>query len=233
MSFWRTLAKFAPLAALAIPGVGPGVGMALKGAGVGAALKGAGKFLGSPGGAAATSLAGTLIGAGMQNRGANRATDIASRANEDSLAWLKQQDAMDRAEYEKERARAWAFEEEDRRYGLEDRAHKYKREAEREDRLAPFRNGAERGYQTLSGLLFNPGASLPQARPASGATSRRLSDLVLPTSRTMPVGRSGGVFTSAGGPVSADRYDPSKRPDIYGGWDRRQRDADLAKWVRS
>lgn len=138
-----------------------------------------GKFFGSPGGAELTRLGGDLAGGYLQNRGMNRATDLSANANADTLAWLKAQDARDFAEYEKERTRNWAFEDEDRRYGLEDRAHKYKREGEREGRLAPFRDGAERGYQTLSSLLFNPGQRMSETGPISNAVQRRsLADLM-------------------------------------------------------
>lgn len=137
-----------------------------------------GKFFGSPGGQVASNLAGDLIGATLQTRGANRASDIQDRYNREALEFLRSQDARDYAEYLKERERGWRFEEEDRTRGEEDRQLKLLREREREGRLGPFRQGAERGYQTLSGLLLDPNQRLAQSPPVSGATTRRLSDLM-------------------------------------------------------
>ena len=146
-----------------------------------------GKFFGSPGGAQVTNLAGDLIGASMQQRGQNRAADITSQYNTQALDFLKQQDARDYEQYLKELARTWGIQDEDRRYlaedrgylaedramTKEDRAHKYKREGEREARLQPFRQGAERGYQTLSSLLFNPNQRMVVPPPVSDAVQRR------------------------------------------------------------
>ena len=167
MSFWKTLAKFAPLAAFAIPGVGPAVGGAIAGI----SGKAAGKFFNSPGGAAVTGVAGDLIGAGLQHRSQNKASNLASLYNTQALDYLKEQDARDFAEYLKERDRGW-------RYQDEDRAHMYKREGEREGRLTPFRQGAERGYQTLSSLLFNPQQPLQQSMPVGRTRRASLADLV-------------------------------------------------------
>ena len=189
MSFWKTLAKFAPLAAFAIPGVGPAVGGALAGIGRSGVGKGVGKFFNSPGGAQLTNLAGLLVGSGLESRGANRAADLTARANTDTLAWLKEQDARDRAEYEKEREREWRLTDEDRarKYGYEDidrgrteedRQLKLLREREREGRLAPFRQGAERGYQTLSSLLFNPSQAMGRSVPVGTTGRASLADLM-------------------------------------------------------
>lgn len=144
-----------------------------------------GKFFGSPGGSRLVDAAGNIVSNTIQRRGADRAADIAGRYNTDALHFLKEQDARDYAEYLKERARTWGFEDEDRRYGLEDRTRKEEdrqlkllREREREGRLGPFRQGAERGYQTLSSLLYNTNQPMPYGPPVSGATTRRFSDLM-------------------------------------------------------
>jgi hypothetical protein len=153
-------------------------------AGTGAAVKGGlfstlGKFFGSPGGAQLTDLAGNLVGAGLQSRAANRGMDLQSQYNQQALEFLKQQDARDYAEYLKERERMWGLENEDRTRAEEDRQLRLLREREREGRLTPFRQGAERGYQTLSSLLFNPNQPMAQTAPVSRATTRRsLADLV-------------------------------------------------------
>lgn len=130
-----------------------------------------GKFFGSPGGAQVLDTGGQLLGGVLQARSQGRAADLASQYNQQALDYLKQQDARDFAEYMKERERDW-------RIADEDRAHRYKREGEREGRLAPFRQGAERGYQTLSSLLFNPAQPMAMS-PAVGSVQRRsLADLV-------------------------------------------------------
>ena len=173
MSFWKTVATFAPLAAFAIPGVGPIAGTALM-----AGAKGAGKFFGSPGGAAVTNLAGDLIGAGLQSRSQGHAADLATASNQRALDYLQAQDARDYAEYLKERDRSWKYEDEDRGRGEEDRQLKLLREREREGRLAPFRQGAERGYQTLSSLLFNPQQPMGRSVPVGNTGRVSLADLM-------------------------------------------------------
>lgn len=167
---------YAAPGAVASQGVSAGTGAGMGAKGFFSTL---GKFFGSPGGSQMTDLAGNLIGAGMQNRSANRAADISGRYNQDALAFLKEQDARDYAEYQKERERGWRYEDEDRRYASEDRAHRYKREGEREGRLAPFRQGAERGYQTLSSLLFNPNQQTAMHAPVGDVQRRSLADLVV------------------------------------------------------
>lgn len=142
------------------------------GGGMGGFFRTLGRFFGSHGGAAATNLAGNLLGTYMQGRSANRGYDVQDRYNREALDFLKSQDARDFAEYLKERDRDWRVED-------EDRAHFYKREGEREGRLTPFRAGAERGYQTLSSLLYNPNQRMAMPRPVSGAVQRhRLADLL-------------------------------------------------------
>lgn len=145
-----------------------------------------GKFFGSPGGAKAVDFSGNLIGDVMQNRSQNRAADIAGRYNTDALNFLKEQDARDYAEYLKERERDWRFQDQDRGYlaedrtrGEEDRQLKLLREREREGRLAPFRQGAERGYQTLSSLLFNPNQQMARSAPVGNVQRRSLADLMV------------------------------------------------------
>lgn len=134
--------------------------------------KGLGKFFGSVGGAAVTGLAGNLIGAGLQSRSQNKASNIASLYNRNALNFLEAQDARDFAEYLKERDRDW-------RYQDEDRALKFTREREREGRLTPFRQDAHRGYQTLSGLLLDGTQTLPRPPAVSNAVRRvSLADLV-------------------------------------------------------
>lgn len=163
MGFWSSLAKVAlPAAAFAIPGVGPVVG---------SALAGAGKFLGTPGGATLAGLAGDLVGAGLQARGMNRAADITARSNQQAIDLLKEQDARDFAEYLKERDRSWRYED-------EDRALQYRREGEREARLTPFRAGAERGYQTLSSLLYDPSQQIAMHPPVGSVKRRSFADLL-------------------------------------------------------
>ena len=145
-----------------------------------------GRFFGSPGGAQITDLAGGLAGNWLQNRSNNRAADIAGQYNTQALDFLKDQDARDFAEYLREREREWGIEDTDRtrRYGNEDvdraRAEEMRqlglmREREREGRLAPFRQGAARGYQTLSSLLFNPNQQMARAAPVQ---RRQLADLL-------------------------------------------------------
>lgn len=137
-----------------------------------------GKFFGSPGGGRVIDAAGNLVGLSMQNRANNRAADIASQYNTQALDFLKSQDARDFAEYLKERDRNWGLQDVDRARAEEMRQLQLQREREREGRLAPFRQGAERGYQTLSSLLFNADQPMAMSPPVSGATTRRLSDLM-------------------------------------------------------
>ena len=99
--------------------------------------------------------------------------------NQQALDLLRKQDERDFAEYLKERERGWRIEDEQLGFAREDRAHKYKREGEREARLTPFRAGAERGYQTLSSLLYNPNQRMVTTPPVSGAVKRHsLADLL-------------------------------------------------------
>lgn len=137
-----------------------------------------GKFFGSPGGSAVTNLAGNVIGAGLQSRGTNRAADLASLYNTQALDFLKSQDARDFAEYLKERDRNWGLQDQDRGRAEEMRQLAMLRDREREGRLVPFRQNAAQGYETLSSLLFNADQPMAMPPPVSGATTRRLSDLM-------------------------------------------------------
>lgn len=137
-----------------------------------------GKFFGGPGGSQITDLAGNVLGAGMQARSNNRATDLATQANTQALDFLKQQDARDYQDYLKERERGWRVQDEDRGRAEEMRQLTLQRDREREGRLTPFRQGAERGYQTLSSLLFNPQQSMAQSLPVGRTGRASLADLV-------------------------------------------------------
>lgn len=121
-----------------------------------------------------------LIGAHMASTAAGRAAALQQQANAESLAFLKEQDARDFAEYLKERGRIWGNEDVDRARAEEDRQLKLKREGEREGRLAPFREGAADGYKTLAGLLRPPVAGMVSyGPPVSNATTRgSLADLL-------------------------------------------------------
>ena len=137
-----------------------------------------GRFFGSPGGAQVTDLAGGLASNWMKNRSQNRASDIQGRYNTDALNYLKEQDARDYQEYLKERERGWRYEDEDRGRSEEMRQLGMLREREREGRLAPFRQGAERGYQTLSSLLYDPNQRMAVSPPVGAVQRRSLADLV-------------------------------------------------------
>ncbi len=121
-----------------------------------------------------------LIGAKMASTAAGRAAALQQQANAESLAFLKEQDARDYAEYLKERDRLWGHEDVDRTRTEEDRQLKLLREREREGRLAPFREGAADGYKTLAGLLRPPVAGMVSyGPPVSNATTRgSLADLL-------------------------------------------------------
>lgn len=114
-----------------------------------------------------------LIGAKMQTNANNRALAMQNASNADSLAFLKEQDARDHAEYLAERQRLWGNEDVDRARAEEGRQLLLKREGEREGRLTPFREGAANGYKQLSSLLTMPpeGITYRPQRP-------QLADLV-------------------------------------------------------
>lgn len=144
-----------------------------------------GKFFGSPAGSLITDATSRGIGAWLQNRSTNRALDTQSRYNTDALDYLKAQDARELAEYLKERERDWRYQDEDRSLRDVDRTRAEEmrqllllREREREGRLAPFRQGAERGYQTLSSLMFDPSQRIDYPAPANPAMRRTLSGLL-------------------------------------------------------
>lgn len=141
-------------------GVAGGAGAAGAGAaGAGAGAAGMSSFWGP----AAFKLAETGIGAGtnlignaMAARAANRAQQTQADSSAASLAFLKEQDARDYAEYLKERDRLWGHEDTDRMRAEEMRQLGLQREREREARLTPFRDGAANGYRQLSSLLTMP-----------------------------------------------------------------------------
>ena len=116
----------------------------------------------------------SLLSTSRQVNAARRAGEIESQSNAETLAWLKEQDARDRAQYGEEYARRSRVEDEilrreqedrTRRYGIEDvdRARLDAREA----RLAPFREGAAAGSRTLAALLrpSGPGPGTTTAMP--------------------------------------------------------------------
>lgn len=90
-----------------------------------------------------------LLGAGIQARSNNRASDTAMQANAESLAFLKEQDARDFAEYQKERERLWRLQD-------EDRSLERSRFDAREGRLTPYRDFGAQGVKNLAGLLTVP-----------------------------------------------------------------------------
>lgn len=139
-----------------------------------------GRWLGTATGAQLLNTGGQLAAGYLQNRASNRAAQLQQQANADALAYLKEQDARDFAEYQKERERGWRYEDEDRGRKEEDRQLLLLREREREGRLAPFRDGAATGYKTLSSLLMPlPNGRIGMPMPVSPAARPvRLADLV-------------------------------------------------------
>ncbi|HYE92386.1 MAG TPA: hypothetical protein VEA38_15260 [Terriglobales bacterium] len=89
------------------------------------------------------------------NRAAQRAMDAELASNAETLAYLRERDARGDSQYMEERGRRWTQEDEDRAMFREDRAHRYKREGEREGRLAPLR-GDSGAYRTLRDLTQYP-----------------------------------------------------------------------------
>lgn len=166
-------------AAAGAAGAGTGVGTGTA-AGVGAGAAGVAGAAGGFWTPATIGLLSTGIGAGtnligakMQTNANNRALAMQNASNADSLAFLKEQDARDHAEYLAERQRLWGNEDVDRAHAEEGRQLLLKREGEREGRLTPFREGAANGYKQLSSLLTVPpeGITYRPQRP-------QLADLV-------------------------------------------------------
>lgn len=93
-----------------------------------------------------------LIGAGMQSRAANRAAQMQQQSNAETLAFLREQDAKDRAQYGEERTRLWSQQDVDRARAEENRQLLMQREREREGRLAPFRRDSG-AYRRLADLV--------------------------------------------------------------------------------
>lgn len=77
-----------------------------------------------------------LAGAKMQTNANDRAAELQAKSAADALAYAKEVEARDRAQYLEERGRQW---------GLEDA---------RRGRLAPFQANGAKAYQTLSNLLL-------------------------------------------------------------------------------
>lgn len=94
-----------------------------------------------------------LIGAKMQSGAANRAAQMQQQSNADTLAFLRDQDTKDRAQYGEERSRLWGQQDVDRTRAEENRQLLMLREREREGRLAPFRSRDSGAYRRLSDLV--------------------------------------------------------------------------------
>ena len=95
-----------------------------------------------------------LIGAKMQSSAANRAAQLQQAANAETLAFLRDQDTKDRAQYGEERSRLWGQQDVDRARAEENRQLLMLREREREGRLAPFRSRDSGAYRRLSDLVM-------------------------------------------------------------------------------
>ena len=95
-----------------------------------------------------------LIGAGMQSKAANKAAQLQQAANAETLAFLRDQDTKDRAQYGEERSRLWGQQDVDRARAEENRQLLMLREREREGRLAPFRSRDSGAYRRLSDLVM-------------------------------------------------------------------------------
>lgn len=93
-----------------------------------------------------------LLGAGLQSKAANRAAQMQQQSNAETLAFLREQDAKDRAQYGEERTRLWGQQDVDRARAEENRQLLMQREREREARLAPFRRDSG-AYRRLADLV--------------------------------------------------------------------------------
>lgn len=93
-----------------------------------------------------------LIGAGMQSSAAGKAADAQMHYNQQALAFAKEQDARDFAEYLKERDRGWQMQD----------AH--------EGRMTPYRDFGAQGVKNLSSLMTIPAQGVMR--------TKKLSDLV-------------------------------------------------------
>ena len=118
----------------------------------------------------------SLLGGKMQSNAASRAQQASEKANAGALEFEKARDKRDYEQYMRELDRAWRIQDEDRGRGEEMRQLSLLRDREREGRLAPFRQGAERGYQALSSLLTLPEGGMQYAAPVGN--TGRLKDLL-------------------------------------------------------
>lgn len=98
-------------------------------------------------------------------RSARRAGDITERTTTEALDWEREQEARRRAEYEQERARAWALEDEDRTLRNEDRLFNRGEYLKREGRLAPYREYGAEGLANIRSLMRPNAAARPLAVP--------------------------------------------------------------------
>lgn len=114
--------------------------------------------------------AGAAYGAHKQSSTATKAADLQTRANDRALLYQQQQDAIDRAEHDRETKRREAQEdhdritaEEDRQRSIADAAYSRQRAKDLEDarqgRLKPFQDFGLAGIANLGGRLqSNPNA---------------------------------------------------------------------------
>lgn len=105
--------------------------------------------------AAGSSVAG-VASAKIGSNAANRAGELQARSADAALAFEKERDARDYAQYQKEYEQQLGFAQDDRRFRNEGRAIDVARFNAREGRMTPYRNFGEQGLATL-GPLLKPG----------------------------------------------------------------------------